>query len=386
LIDARGRFAKRYAIAVVAAEGWLPDVDRDWRQFSQTPRVDALHRAVRDQVRIAFEHLAGTVIEEDSEDALMNHREAFRALSPMGRAEVAAFTRELARSTPTATQDVLSAAVLAAIRLERSRGGAGLLDRLATLNESDIEGLNRLLVQWTVRDALTVLDEIDHRLALLAMIDKLSSDPATDELQVLHPLIAQARWLFGAEFDSAEYASNVSLRTAAEKIFKKRLPPQAFANPRKRPDLLMLADASCMVVGAEAFSPGQDTLVRHQHVLIVELKRGGHVLQRSDLWQALGYLDDFHRSGAMDWPAQLTAFVIGHTISEEAERELPFAAGGLLRGKAQALTYGQLTRSAHRRLMRLREKIPARYEDMSGADLSARIMRGSADFTPSALA
>jgi hypothetical protein len=377
LIDAQGRFGRRYAVVVQAGEAWLPEVGKDWRAFKRGTSVDALHLAVRDHVRVALDQWGDTVSEESSEDALMRHRTAFGMLTPMQRAGVATFTRELVKATPAVSQDVLSAAVLAAIRLEQSRGGSGLLDRLSALGDSDIEGLNRLLHQWTIRDALTVLDEIDHRLAVLATLDRLSGDPTTDELQVLHPLVAQSRWLFGAEFDSAEYVSNVSLRTGAEKIFKKRLAPTAFANHRKRPDLLLLADATCSVVGTEGFGADEERLIRHQNVLVVELKRGGHVLQRVDLWQALGYLDDFYRSGALDWPSQLNAFVVGHTIGEGAEREMPFFAGGMVRGKVQAVTYGQLTRSAHRRLLRMKDRIPTRYEDMSGADLSARIMRAA---------
>jgi hypothetical protein len=46
----------------------------------------------------------------------------------------------------------------------------------------------------------------------------------------------------------------------------------------------------------------------------------------------------------------------------------------VLRGRIVATTYGQLTRTAHKRLFRLKERIPTRYDDMSGADLSARVM------------
>lgn len=375
LIDAHGPIAKRYAIVVQAGEEWLPEVGKDWRGFRPGAMVDAMRLAVRDYVSVWLDHWRGTVSEECSEDALMRHRMAFGRLTPMQRAGVATFTRELVKSTPAVSQDVLSAAVLAAIRLEQSRGGSGLLDRLSVFGDSDIEGLSRLLDQWTVRDALTVLDEIDHRMAVLATLDQLSGDPTIDELQVLHPLVAQSRWLFGAEFDSAEYVSNVSLRTAAEKIFKKRLSPMDFSNHRKRPDLVMLADATCCVVGAEGFGPGDERLIRQQKVLLVELKRGGHVLQREDLWQTLGYLDDFYRCGALDGPSQMTAFVVGHLIGDNAEIEMPFVAGGLVRGSVRAVTYGQLTRSAHCRLLQMKDRIPTRYEDMSGADLSARIMR-----------
>lgn len=47
----------------------------------------------------------------------------------------------------------------------------------------------------------------------------------------------------------------------------------------------------------------------------------------------------------------------------------------MLRGRVQAVSYGQLTRSAHQRLFRLKERIPARYEDVSGADVLARVMQ-----------
>lgn len=47
----------------------------------------------------------------------------------------------------------------------------------------------------------------------------------------------------------------------------------------------------------------------------------------------------------------------------------------MLRGRVVAATYGQLMRTTHQRLFRLKERIPARYEDVSGADLSAKVMQ-----------
>ena len=66
---------------------------------------------------------------------------------------------------------------------------------------------------WSVKDALTVLDEIDKRISVIEAIRKLSSDKTADELHVLHPLIASARWIFGPEFDSPEYSYNNQLQT-----------------------------------------------------------------------------------------------------------------------------------------------------------------------------
>jgi len=375
VIDGRARFAKRYSIVVKADDGWIPEVERDWARFKGGPKVEALFEAVRRYSHKVFATLSATLVEESSEDALLRNREDFKQLSPLGRAEVASFTRDLVKATPTVTPDVLSSAVEALINLEKARGGAALLERLTKLDDSDIEGLDRLLSQWSVRDALSVLDEIDQRLGVIVAIEKLSGDEGADELHTLHPLVTQARWLFGPEFDSSEYSSNMSLRTASEKIFKKRLAPEAFINHMQRPDIVVLADATCSVVGTEGFDPADPSLIRIQNVLIIELKKGKSAIGREEMNQADGYVQDFLNSGALDGTPMFRAFVVGHEIAPKTTREKDLKDDNVVRGRIQAATYGQLTRSAHQRLFRLKERIPARYEDVSGADLSARVMQ-----------
>lgn len=377
VIDGRARFAKRYSIVVKADDGWMSEVEPDWARFKAGPKVDALFDAVRQYAQKVLASLSVALVEESSEEVLVRHREQFKELTQLGRAEVASFARELVTTTPTVSQDVLSAAVQALINLERARGGAALLEKLTKLDEADIEGLDRLLGQWTVRDALSVLDEIDHRLAVLVAIEKLCGEEATDELHTLHPLVSQARWLFGPEFDSSEYSSNVSLKTAAAKIFGKRLSNEAFNNHRQRPDIMVLGDATCSVVGTEGFDAADATLTRIQNVLIIELKKGKSAIGRDEMNQADGYVQDFLGSGALDGTPMFRAFVVGHEIAPKTTREKELKEEGVLRGKVQAVTYGQLTRSAHQRLFRLKERIPARYEDVSGADLSAKVMQAA---------
>ncbi len=328
-----------------------------------------------------FATLSANLVEESSEDALMRNREDFKQLSPLGRAEVASFTRDLVKATPTVAPEVLSSAVEALINLEKARGGAALLEKLTKLDDSDIAGLDRLLSQWSVRDALSVLDEIDQRLGVIVAIEKLSGDEGADELHTLHPLVTQARWLFGPEFDSSEYSSNVSLRTASEKIFKKRLGPGAFVNHMQRPDIVVMADATCSVVGTEGFDQSDPSLIRIQNVLIIELKKGKSAIGRDEMNQADGYVQDFLNSGALDGTPMFRAFVVGHEIAAKTTREKDLKDDNVVRGRIQATTYGQLTRSAHQRLFRLRERIPARYEDVSGADLSARVMQSASQAT-----
>ena len=374
VIDGRARFAKRYAIVIKTDDGWTSEVEADWARFRPGRKVDALFEAVRQYAHQVFGKLSTELVEENSEEALVRHREDFKQLTQLGRMEVASFTRDLVTANPMVHPDTLSAAVQALINLEKSRGGAGLLEKLTKLDESDIEGLDRLLGQWTVRDALSVLDEIDHRLAVVTAIEKLCGDPATDELHTLHPLVTQARWLFGPEFDSSEYASNISLRNATEKIFHKRVEATAFANSRQRPDIVSLADSTFSVVGTEAFDHANSNLMRIQNVLIIELKKGRSAIGREEMSQAEGYVDDFLHSGALDGTPMFRAFVVGYEIAPKMSSEKDIKQDGVLRGAVYATTYAQLTRTAHHRLFRLKERIPARYEDVSGADLSARVM------------
>lgn len=375
VIDGRARFAKRFSIVIKADDGWLPEVEQDWVRFKSGKKVDAMFEAARDYAKKVFAQLSATLVEESSEEALVKNREDFKELSPLGRAEVASFARDLVKATPTVSQDVLSAAVQALINIEKARGGAALLDKLTKLDESDIEGLDRLLSEWTVNDALSVLDEIDQRLAVIAAIEKLSGDESADELHTLHPLVTQARWLFGPEFDSSEYASNVSLKTAAEKVFGKKLSAQAFVNAKKRPDILVLKDSTCSIVGTEGFDQTDSTLTRIQSVLIIELKKGRSAIGRDEMTQADGYIQDFLESGALEGTPMFRAFVVGHEIAAKTAAEKVIKEDDVVRGRVQATTYHQLTRTANKRLFRLKERIPARYEDVSGADLSAKVMQ-----------
>ena len=199
-------------------------------------------------------------------------------------------------------------------------------------------------------------------------------DPATDELHTLHPLVTQARWIFGPEFDSSEYASNVTLRTAAEKVFGRKVEASAFLNPRQRPDIMVLADSTMSIVGTETFDGSGSDLTAIRNVLVIELKKGNSAIGRDEMNQASGYVQDFLGSGALDGTPMFRAFVVGHTVDPKAARDFDIKADNVIRGSVHATTYGQLTRTANQRLFRLRDKIPTRYEDVTGAELSAKVM------------
>ncbi len=286
--DGRTRFARRYKV-IVDTEGFEPGVDvaEDWTAFRATDAVRDLYRATAEHIGKLAQDLATEIVDAASEDALVQNRTELASLGQGARLEVAEFTKVVAQAHPTISPEFLATAVKAVIHLEKTKSGAALLQKLSSLPPDDITGLDRLLTEWTVKDALRVLDEIDSRIGVIETIRRLADDPHTDELHTLHPLILRSRWLFGPEFESQEYCSNVTLQTVARELFKST--EAQFINERHRPDIVVLPEKTTwQMTGIESFDPVDTALTRMQHVLVIELKKGGFELTRKEINQADG--------------------------------------------------------------------------------------------------
>ena len=134
---------------------------------------------------------------------------------------------------------------------------------------------------------MTVLDEIDNRISVIEAIRKLAGDRDVDELHVLHPLVTGARWLFGPEYESAEYVSNRQLQNAAELVFKKEIQKGIFNNHRKRPDIVVLPNSTISLTGTEIFE-GDSPMATVKKILVIELKKGGSKLGEMKETKLLG--------------------------------------------------------------------------------------------------
>ena len=203
VIDGRTRFAKRYTM-VVSSDDLGDFVNGDWTGFRKDEALDPVFLAVKKYAEEEFTKLSAEQMDTIKDDIHKEFHADIGTLSALGRYELDEAIQSIATNHPTVRPEVLSIAVEAVINVEKSRSGIELLRKLSTFSEDDIEGLNRLLSQWTIKDALCVLDEIDRRISTIEAIRKLSSDSKIDELKVLHPLITEARWLFGPEYGVSE--------------------------------------------------------------------------------------------------------------------------------------------------------------------------------------
>ncbi|MCB0219172.1 MAG: ATP-binding protein, partial [Chrysiogenetes bacterium] len=371
VLDGRSREARKY-IFVVEVDVLVEDVLPDWTGFKPTERVKSIMEEVARVVREVLFSLMTVRVEEKKQDAVRGQAEQLRELSRTAQAEVSLMVETIARKRPTMRTDDFVAVVEAVVELESSRSGKRLLQRLSAMPEEDLDALDQLLDEWTVQDARAVLDEIDRRLSTAEAIVKLCADPAVDELHTLHPLVTQARWLFGPEYDSPIYASNRRLKNAVEKVLGHGVRPENVPRPLVRPDLLVAANATYSAVAAEDFDNGKP-LPRLRRVLLIELKKGGSTIGREEMNQANGYVEDILNSGHLDGPPLIDAFVVGHRVAPgTAKRAVIFDNRTL--GNIEAVSFAHLVDTANARLFRLREQLEERYGDVAGEDLVAKVL------------
>lgn len=207
-------------------------------------------------------------------------------------------------------------------------------------------------------------DEIDRRLSILTAIRKLSKDKSTDELHVLHPLITEARWLFGPEYESSEYIFNRQLGTVVDKLFKDNSHRNNSTNYKKRPDLICLPNSSISVTAIEDSSTDV-SLVQIRKILLIELKKGGFKITRQESFQAQGYVEDLHASN-LGQNCDIVAFVVGDSIDSNISRRNTVCEN---KGTIYLTTYDQLIDTAEKRMFNLRQKLASRYDDIPGMNL-----------------
>ncbi len=367
ILDGRTRFAKRYTF-VAKTSDLAEHINEDWSGFLRNDVMNEVYSVLSQYIMGAFSKLAKEQIDETKVSIRNEFKEQYSELSPLGKFEVDEVIEHVVDAHPTSNQETLGIAVEAAIKLEKTRSGKALLQKLSQFSDDDISGLNRLLEQWTIKDALSVLDEIDRRMSAIEAIDKLSGDSQIDELKILHPLVTEARWLFGPEFDSAEYTSNRQLRTVVKKIFKIDSDANTFENDQKRPDLFLLSDSTASVTGAEQFNSDTD-LVEMRRILIIELKRGGSSLSRNNRDQAVHYVEDFIGCKELTGTPHIFAFVVGETVSGKVVGKQKVGDNG----HVNVTTFAQLVDTAKRRLFNLREKLTERYEGVTGVELAEKL-------------
>ena len=362
-IDARTTFGRRFTI-LVRCDCMELELEADWSGFKKGARRNAFFKTLNDFALAKYQEFSKEKVDETKRRAFEDNLSSIRPLSGAARIEVASFVEAVVEREPTIKPESLSTAVQAVINLQQTKSGQRLLEKLSALPSDDIEALDKLLSDWSAQDALTVLEEIDHRIATVRAIEILAGKKETDELHTLHPLVTEARWLFGPEFETNEYASNVSLKNAVNTVFKVQSKPEDYPNWRKRPDLLLLADSTISAVALEEMD-SRDGLAGIRKVLLLELKKGDSQIGRKELGQAEEYVDAIRNSGCITGSFFTQSFVLGSRVDVAATMEKSLSANGVQHAAIKGVCYSTLTQTASKRLFKLKERLEDRYAAVS---------------------
>ena len=367
VLDGRTALAKRYTF-IIKTDDMAELVKEDWSGFKKDEAVDKVYECVEKYVDECLENVSTVTIQTITENLDPAVKKSLQDVNPLVRMEVNEVIKDIVISTPKVKQESVNIAIRALVNIEKSKNGKDLLEKLSKMSPNDIDGLDDLLDKWTVGDALAVLNEIDRRLAVIEAIRKLAGDNTTDELHVLHPMIAESRWLFGPEYESSEYIFNRQMKTAATQIFKDGTFYRADINYKKRPDLICMPDSTIGLTGIEEI-PKDSELVKVRKLLLVELKKGAFKITRKERDQAIGYIEDLTKSTVFGGGCRVTGFVVGDDVSDNISNSSDIKDNDVLLGSLYVTTYSQLVDTAERRMFGLRKVLADRYDDVPGMDL-----------------
>lgn len=372
VLDGRRSFAKRYTL-IAESDQLLDYIEPDWTGFkSDFSSLQLIAKEISVFVKACYLELSKNEIDSAKRQVIDKNKQEISDLPKLARKELYGFIDQILNENPDIKIEFLELAFRAALNLEKSRAGISLLYKLSHIEPNDAEALDSFLDEWCVTDAMVILAEIDSRMKVIEAIDRLSGNHTVDELHTLHPLLEKARWVFGPEFDTPEYASNRGLIKAIQIVFDKKLKKGDFIKSSRRPDIVVGENSSVSALGLEEFS-GEIKCTKK--VLLIELKKGGFEISRKEMNQAKSYVEDIFHAGVGSVQPFIKAFVVGDSIDQKTSKYQSVGTDQDHQyGEVKAVTYSELLRTAEARLFSLKEKIESRYQVLEEDALLAELL------------
>jgi hypothetical protein len=273
---------------------------------------------------------------------------AVAKLPPVGRDRWNSFVDKVVDTCPTIPVDTVEQVASVLANLELASSKYELIAKLHDMRPGDLDELNAILVDWTVRTAKLALDEIASRLKLIEELDQKLRDPQMDEVGDLQPLFERSLWVFGPEFESLEFTSNRGMTEVIAKIFGKKE-----TGSRLRPDFVMLPDGSVGFYSRDSHDLGGevDGVAR---LVIAEIKKPGVTIGGDEKNQPWRYVEELLEKGLLTDTATVTCYVLGSRIkSTEAYSDTKRDG----RVTIIPMTYETFVRRAEKRMLGLRDKL-----------------------------
>lgn len=354
-LDGRSKVAKRFTI-IVKSNDIVEDVLPDWTGFIDGANMTYVYSSIYKFVQEFIRDVMSEKREEIQKDIIFESYDSLEKLPIYAQREVSSFIERVTEDNPLVSVDFMKLAINAIASIQQSTKGELLLSQLSSMSANDIDKLSTILNNWDVDDIMTVMDEIDKRILVVEAIERLYESKDTDELHTLHPLVLNARWLFGPQYDSPMFTSNKSLSTVVKGLFKEDdYDVNEIENPKKRPDIVCLKRFSFKAVCTER---ADGDIMKPDQILIIELKRGGFKIEDDEVSQAKRYVRQIKKSSILHKSAEINAYVVGAEIGDVDEINESES------GTTHVVTYGHLVQTAKIRLFNLKDKLKEHYDNI----------------------
>lgn len=370
-LDGRLKAAKRYTI-IIKTDDLIEEVLPDWSEFVESGNMTSNYHAIKREVDAFIKSVMKDHVNDVRLDVIREAREELETLNITGQRNISAFIEKVTEENPIISPDYLHSAVGAMISIEKARKGELLLSQLGQMSADQLDKLADILSTWDVDDIATVIGEIDKRIVVIEAIQRIYDDKTTEELHTLHPLILNARWLFGAQYDSPMFVSNSALTTIMKSLFKDDdYDLTAISNPRRRPDIICLKQYSLKAVCTDRIDVEAGEIMKPDQILIVEVKRGGFEITDDEINQIEYYVRQIRKSAVLHSSATIDAYVVGAKLGDIDPEKTTSS------GRIHAVTYGQLVETASKKLFRLRGRLREHYDAMGQESIVEQALKES---------
>lgn len=347
ILDGRTNAAKRFTFIVIA-DVIADAVKADWSGFNRTDDVLEFYDGTKKTILDFIIELSKEKRAETSKQLLEENRQKLSVASATGVSRWKEFVDKVQVECPNLRDDDLQSISKILANLEASTSKYSLMHQLSECTPKDLDDLSDILRDWNIKSAKAVLDEIQTRLKLIKDIRNKVHNMQTLEVQELQPLFFKGLWIFGPEFESIEYTSNVGMTKVLQELFK--IDTTGSAN---RPDFVVLPEASIGLYGCYDFDEsGAETGVRK--VVIVELKRPGVALGSNEKQQCWKYVKELYQRGAILNHATVECYLLGETIEAQESSPLKERDDAVI---IRPLIYDTILKRAETRMLNLHKKI-----------------------------
>lgn len=347
ILDGRTNAAKRFTFIVIA-DAISNAVKADWSGFNINDDVLEFYDGAKKTILDFIIELSKEKRAETAKQLLEENRQKLSIASATGVSRWKEFVDKVQVECPNLRDDDLQSISKILANLEASTSKYSLVHQLSECTPKDLDDLSDILRDWNIKSAKAVLDEIQTRLKLIKDMREKVHNMSTLEVQELQPLFGKGLWIFGPEFESIEYTSNVGMTKVLQDLFK--IDSSGSTN---RPDFVVLPEASIGLYGCYDFDDsGAETGVRK--VVIVELKRPGVALGSNEKQQCWKYVKELYQKGAILNHATVECYLLGETIEAQESSPLKERDDAVI---IRPLLYDTILKRAETRMLNLHKKI-----------------------------